>query len=85
MSGQLSLFGTAPDQQTYQSTLWGTLTFYPTKGDGWNDTCKHCLLWAHPESHKQECQSAPCRHYDRADGKNGYYSIHQMPKERKIR
>ena len=39
MSNQLSLFGITPSQDTFQSVLWGELTFYPTKTNKWRDTC----------------------------------------------
>ena len=83
---QLSLFGLATDQGEFMSEIWGLLTFYPTKGNGWKDTCKHCLLWVHQEEQtpQDECLSAPCSCDERADGRNGYYSIHNMPIERRI-
>ena len=84
MSGQLSLLGTAPDQNTFQSEKWGLLTFYPTKGNKWADTCRRCLLNAEDNEPIAECLRAPCDSEDRADGKNGYYSIHNMPTERRI-
>lgn len=80
---QLSLFGLAPDQSELMSATWGLLTFYPTKGNGWKDTCKHCLLWVHKEEQtpQDECLAAPCSCDERADGRNGFYSIRFMPSE----
>ena len=63
------------DENTFDSALWGRLTFFPTKGDKWNDTCKHCLLERSPE----ECVKARCHADDRTDGRSGYFSIHEMP------
>ena len=82
MNGQLSLFGTAPDQQTYQSTTWGTLHFCPTASTKWTDTCRHCLLWVQKPYQRpdDECLNAPCNSEDREDGLNGYFSIQEMPK-----
>lgn len=87
MSEQLSLFGVAPDQNTFQSALWGQLTFCPTDGKKWKDTCRHCLLCVRKDEQTDhdECLSAPCDPTDRADHRNGYFSIQQMPKERRNR
>ncbi len=83
MDTQLSLFGTAPDQNSFQSTLWGCLSFFPTKGNGWKDCCRHCLLWVHKDQQTDhdECLSAPCSSEDRSDHQNGYFSIQNMPKQ----
>ena len=62
----------------FVSSTWGVLDFFPTKGDAYKDTCKHCILL-----HSEECKDAHCTAQLRADGKQGYFSIHQMPKERK--
>lgn len=85
MSGQLSLFWTAPDQNTYQSIIWGTLHFCPTGSTKWSDNCRHCLLWVRKEDQKptDECCSAPCSKEDRADGQDGYFGIQNMPTERR--
>lgn len=85
MSGQLSLFGTTPDQSQYQSAEWGTLTFYPTGSKKWKDNCRHCLLWVHKKDQKptDECCTAPCSKEDRADGQDGYFGIQNMPTERR--
>lgn len=77
MNTQLSLFGASPDQNTFQSMQWGLLTFYPAKTDKWKDTCRHCLLWG---DYCDECLNAPCSSFSRTDGKEGYFSIHDMPK-----
>lgn len=78
---QLSLFGSTPDQNTFQSEKWGTLTFYPTKGHEWKDTCRHCLLWDSVLGETPACATAPCQATERIDGNNGYYSIHNYPKQ----
>lgn len=82
---QLSIFGATHDQNNYQSMTWGLLTFCPTKGNGWKDTCRHCLLWVPKDrqTDKDECLSAPCNSQDREDRQNGYFSIHNMPKKEK--
>lgn len=35
------------------------------------------------EMESEECQEANCRPCEREDYRLGYYSIHQMPKEKK--
>lgn len=81
MSTQLSLFGPSADKNTFQSAVWGTLTFFPTKTNKWKDTCRRCLLWTgdRPGKEVSECLNAPCAACERHDGKDGYYSIHDMP------
>lgn len=78
---QLSLFGLTPAQDTFVSELWGPLNFIPSESNKWKDTCRHCLLWKHKREHtaSDECLSAPCNASDRTDGRNGYFSIQQMP------
>lgn len=72
---QLSLFGITPDQNTYNSVKWGTLTFYPAQSHKWTDTCRHCLLWDSVLAENGECAKALCYADERTDGKNGYFSI----------
>lgn len=74
---QLALIGESDTQMHFTSERWGLLTFFPTKGNKWNDTCRHCLLWDPVD--KAECAQAHCDAEHRADGQNGYYSIHDMP------
>ncbi len=83
MNNQLSLFGVVPDQDAFQSMHWGLLTFFPTKGNKWKDTCRHCLLWVQKDlqTDHDECLSVPCDSIDRKDGMNGYFSIQDMPKQ----
>ena len=77
--GQPTHYGPSEDQMHFTSERWGLLTFFPTKGNKWKDTCRHCLLWD-PED-KEECARAHCEAQIRTDGLNGYYSIHDMPKQ----
>lgn len=63
------------NENTFNSPTWGQLTFFPTKSNKWNETCRHCLL----ARSKSECHAAHCRSNERTDGKNGYFSIHEMP------
>ncbi len=81
MSNQLSLFGPSVDKNTFQSAMWGCLTFYSTNSNKWQDNCRHCLLWVHKKLQRpdDECLQAPCSHDDREDGRDGYFSIHNMP------
>ena len=64
------------DQNTFQSKTFGTLTFFPSRDAKWKNTCRHCLLGRTEE----ECMQAACSAMDRKDGREGYFSVHQMPK-----
>ena len=77
------MFGTAPDQNTFQSEMWGTLQFFPAKTNKWTDNCRHCLLWTREQGQTDECLRAPCNPDERDDHSQGYYSIHQMPSQSK--
>lgn len=85
INNQLSLFGLSPNQNTFQSTEWGTLDFVKSASEKWTDTCRHCLLWKNKneQTDDDECLSAPCSPQDRNDGLSGYYSIHEMPNNNK--
>ena len=76
---QLALMGESDTQMHFTSERWGLLTFFPTKGSKWKDTCRHCLLWDSVLGETPECAQAHCRAEDRHDGRHGYYSIHDMP------
>lgn len=78
-SEQLALMGESDNQWHFTSETWGLLTFYPTKSDKWKDTCLHCLLWDSVHGQTLECLTANCRAESRHDGKNGFYSIRNMP------
>lgn len=78
---QLALIGESDNQMHFTSETWGLLTFFPTKGEKWNDTCRHCLLWNIED--KRECAEAHCTAGGRNDGQNGYYSIHEFPSQSK--
>ena len=71
---QLALIGESDTQMHFTSERWGLLTFFPTKTNKVKDTCQKCLL-----RDSEECQSAPCSMFQRADKQNGYFSIHDMP------
>lgn len=75
---ELNLFGLSDDENYFMSETWGLLTFYPTKSDSENETCRHCLL-------RPQCDviDVHCMAWNRQDGRNGYFSIHQMPNPRK--
>ena len=59
------------------SETWGLLSFYPTKTIKYKDTCQKCLL-----RDTKECFFAHCTSDGRDDGRQGYFSKHEMPKER---
>lgn len=61
----------------FVSKTWGVLDFIPTKTQEYKDTCRKCLLLASPD-----CGLAHCTNSERADGRNGYFSKHEMPIER---
>lgn len=67
--------GMSPDEMSFMSEKYGKLDFFEALSDKWKDTCKHCLL----RYEDPECHAASCFDYQRRDGKNGYFSIHQMP------
>ena len=64
----------------FVSKTWGVLDFIPTKSDKHKDTCQKCLLRG-----SKECLFARCTHDAREDGRNGYFSKHEMPKERETK
>lgn len=76
---QLELFGCTVTEDEFISELWGRLQFYHTKSDSVKETCRKCLLFQ-----SIECGIAKCQADERQDHRNGYYSIHQMPKERNV-
>lgn len=76
---QLALIGESDTQMHFSSETWGLLTFFPTKSAKWKDTCRHCLLWDSVLGETPECAQAHCTAESRADGKNGFYSIREMP------
>ena len=84
MEEQLTLFGESSNQNHFHSELWGLLTFVSTGSDKWSDNCRHCPLWKHKSEQTpyDECLHASYSHEDRADGRDGYFSIHNMPKVR---
>ena len=65
-------------QQQYESEMFGVADFFPVTGKAVNTKCRHCIL-ARTE---KDCLAAPCTPIERKDGRDGYYSIHQMPKEK---
>ena len=73
MEAQGDLFQST-DQSFFLSETWGLCDFFPTKDDSWAHNCKLCIL-----NRSDECLKAPCCTEERADGKRGYYSIHNMP------
>ena len=79
---QLELFGSTVDENQFVSELWGVLQFYPTRTDDMKETCQKCLLRCLECS--EECAKAKCTTDQRRDKRNGYYSIHQMPKQRNV-
>lgn len=64
----------------FVSATWGVLDFIPTKSDKFKDTCKKCPLFS-----SKECLFAHCTSISREDEKNGYFSKHEMPKERETK
>lgn len=61
----------------FVSKIWGVLDFFPTKSQQYKETCGRCLL-----NGLEECKRAHCTPATRADKRQGYFSKHEMPKER---
>ena len=68
------------DENVVFSKQFGRVTFIAAAGnsDKPKDTCQKCLLMG-----QEECLEARCAARVRTDGRNGYFSIHQMPKEKR--
>lgn len=58
----------------FASDRWGYLTFVESRG---KKDCLYCLLRYEDE----ECNRARCCKEQRTDGKNGFFTIRQMPKK----
>lgn len=82
MMEQLSIFGESDTQNHFNSETWGMLEFFPAASSRWSDTCRHCLLWNGADGDKTECYEAHCESSDRDDGREGYFSIHDMPMQK---
>lgn len=72
------------DQNTFVSERWGELQFFPSKTNKAKDTCQHCLLNPRDEEPVAECHRAPCCKEERTDQREGYFSIHQMPRYQEL-
>lgn len=74
--------GLSTDQNTFLSEKWGKVTFVPASDGSVKNTCRHCILW---DNKWRTCsdKTAPCCAWERDDMKNGYFTIHEMPKEKK--
>ena len=57
----------------FASDRWGYLTFVESIG---KKDCLYCLL----RYEDDECNRARCCNEQRTDGKNGFFTIRQMPK-----
>ena len=67
------------EDKIYSPYLQRELTFFPVKKNETSSvTCKKCIL----QKILKECYHAPCAPFDRDDGQNGYFSIHEMPNEK---
>lgn len=64
----------------FVSKTWGVLEFIPTNSEKLKDTCQKCLL-----RKTKECLFAHCTIDSREDGRTGYFSRHEMPKERETK
>lgn len=64
----------------FVSKTWGVLDFIPTKSQQYKETCRRCLL-----NGQEECKLAHCTPATRADKRQGYFSKHEMPKERETK
>ena len=71
-------------ENTFHSEVWGCdLVFVPTKIDTSKYTCNKCLLNDMRVSGvHDECKRAKCMSFERSDKRHGYFTKHDMPKEK---
>lgn len=64
------------NQDVYVSETWGATVFVESPKD-WSPikTCRHCIL----RDTIQDCSKAACTPEFRADGKDGYFTVQDMP------
>lgn len=79
---QLSIWGLSDDESVFSSTLWGTVKFFPSKDNSFKNTCQKCILYDNAAGRCTESNNAHCADYERADRREGYFSIHEMPNNR---
>lgn len=80
---KVAQYGPSEDQMTFNSEIWGLLTFFPAKTNKWTDTCRHCLLYDNSlNGCTPECFMAPCSDFQRYDKQGGYFAIHDMPNDK---
>jgi len=68
------------DQDVYVSETWGTTVFKESPKD-WSPikTCRHCIL----RETIEDCRRAACSPEFRGDGKDGYYTVQDIPNPEK--
>jgi len=66
--------------ETFMSPTWGKTVFIESPKD-WSPlkTCAHCIL----TGNVKECRKARCSPEFRSDGKDGYYTVQDMPNQEK--
>ena len=75
---QKTLEAVAAAQDTYVSERWGVTKFHEApKGWGPDKVCSRCIL----ERDSEDCDRARCSPGFRTDGKDGYFTIQEMPEE----
>lgn len=73
---QKTLEAVAASQDTYVSERWGVTRFHEApKGWGPDKVCSRCIL----ERDSEDCDRARCSPGFRTDGKDGYFTVQQMP------
>lgn len=72
------------EENTFHSEVWGCdLVFVPTKSNTTKATCNKCLLnEVRVRGVHDECMQAKCMDFLRSDKRNGYFTKHDMPKEK---
>lgn len=66
--------------ETYVSETWGVTVFKESPKD-WSPikTCRHCIL----RETIEDCHRAACSPEFRGDGKDGYYTVQDIPNPEK--
>jgi hypothetical protein len=70
------------DQNSIKLDDGTVVQFYPVKGEAKKNHCAHCLLFRYPGAN---CIDPPCCAWQRKDGRNGVFSIREMPIVKKER
>lgn len=72
------------EENTFHSEVLGCdLVFVPVQENTARATCNKCLLNdMRVRGVHDECKQAKCMSFERSDNQNGYFTKHDMPKEK---